>query len=208
MQGMKAMVLIGLGLCSMPALAEEVPKWSGDIGIAYGRNLGQGLNIAEGAFEVKANVHPQFAAGVRIGGTLGVSVGQGSAEAFAGLPLLLKGEGFLNDKPTRPFLGLGAGVTLTSAGGAFVAADNDSASATAYGVSGPIPTLMPELGVDLNGLRLSMQYRWLLGSANSVRASVEAGTAGTGTTVDDNVPGLSGLTLSLGAHIGGPKKER
>jgi hypothetical protein len=192
-----------------PARAGDTPRLSGDIAVTYGRNWGQHLNVAGLAGELKVNVIPQLSVGARVGGAIGAGVGAdesgGSAKAYAGMPLMLKGEVFPLASRTRPFVGLGVGVTRASGAGAVASVEETSAAASAYGVKGMMPTLMPEIGVDLGGFRIALQHSALLGSSGAVQQSLEAGAAGT-TASTSRAPGLSGTTLQLGVHLGGPRK--
>lgn len=198
-------------LLAPAAQAQEVPGWSGDIAFAYGRNFGQGLNVGGIVGEVKKNVHPQAAVGVRLGGILGVGVNtnQGSASAYSGSPLLLKGEGFLSESPTRPFVGLGAGVTFYGAAGVVGVVNGNQQSVQAYAARGPNFTLMPELGVDIGALRLAVSHGFLIGSNRAIQASIESdGQGGTNTTTEYETYGLGGTVFQIGGHFGGPKNEK
>jgi hypothetical protein len=187
------------------AFADELHA-SGDLAVAYGRNLGQELNVAALAGELKVHVDPRLAVGVRLASGIGLSLRESGARGYLGLPLQLKAEAFLDESRNRPFVGLGLGATPTTAAGVIVETDNANVKGLAWGVAGVIPTVMPEVGVALSGLRVALQYNLLLGSGKKAAASVQAGTAGVSADVDEAVPGLDGLMLQVGAHFGGPKK--
>ena len=190
------------------AMAEEVPAWSGDLAITYGRNFGQQLNVGGVVGELKYNVHPQAAAGVRIGTTLGAGIDRDGVRGYIGLPLLVKVEGFPSVQTTRPFAGLGVGTTLFNAGGVVFAQDGFEASGAAYGVTGPLFTLLPELGVDLGAIRISLSHGFLVGSAKGIAASIEASAEGAEFSDDFAYPGLGGTMLQVGVHLGGPKAQK
>jgi hypothetical protein len=203
--------LVAALLAPAAALAgdREVSLFSGDLAFTYGRNWSQGLNVAGLVGELKVNVLPQLAVGVRTGGSIGGGVGagdgEGSARGYAGLPLMLKAEGTPFTSRTRPFVGLGVGVTRAAGGGAMAAVDGDSAESASWSVAGPMPTLMPEIGVDLGGFRISLVHSSLLGSSRAVEQSVEVGPSGASASSGD-APGLSGSALQVGVHFGGPRK--
>lgn len=192
-------------VAASPARA-EVPKLSGDIAVTYGRNFGQRLMVASLAGELKRNVHPQIAVGGRVGGQLGAALNGGTARGFLGMPVLAKGELFATESRTRPFLGLGAGLTFTRAAGVWLAVKNGQGEGGGWVVSGPLPTLLPEVGVDIGAFRVAAQYALLIGSANAVSAAVEIdGDGGSNATVGREAPGLNGLVFQLGGHFGGPR---
>jgi hypothetical protein len=181
--------------------------WAGslrsDVAFAYGRNLGQQLNVAAVVAEVKATPEPHLAVGVRLAGGVGVSLSGEGAKAYLGAPLLLKAEGSPLTGRNRPYLGLGLGVTPTVAAGAFVRTDRANVEAAGWAVRGVIPTLMPEIGVDLSGFRLAFVYHWMVGSAKEVAAGVNAGTQGVTTSTAGEVPGLDGIFVQGGFSFGG-----
>ncbi len=179
---------------------EVVPDVSGDVALTYGRNFAQGLNVAGFVGELKANVDPQIALGVRAGGGLGAGFGASSVQGYLGAPLLLKGEGFLGRQRQRPFVGLGAGVTWVAAVGAY--ASPSTATAVGYTVSGFMPTIMPELGVDLGNVRLAVSHSVLIGSDRGIAAQLGLEGVEVGS---EAVPGLSGTVLQVGGHFGGAR---
>ncbi len=194
--------VLGLGI-SASAAADDTAPWSGDLAATYGRNIGQGLNVGGLVGEVKKNLGGQFALGLRVGGLLGVGVQDDGATGYAGTPVLLKTEGFLNKARRRPFLGFGFGGTFFSAGGVVMAGEGLGTSAAAYGAQGPLLTAMPEVGVDLGSLRLAVQHSFLFGSADSVAASValQLDTP----IAEYDYPSLGTTTFQLGGHFGGPR---
>lgn len=177
---------------------------AGDLAFAYGRNTGQHLNVAALVGGLELLPDPHLGVGLRVAPALGVGVGENSARAYVGAPLTLRVEGFPTLERNRPFGALGLGFTPTSAGGVWVAGDGGNVESVAWAVTGRIPTLMPEVGVDLGHFRASVLWQLMLGSGRKVAASVEAGTGGVGGSVTDDVPGLNGLMVQLGGHFGGP----
>lgn len=192
---------LGLGW-GTAARAGDVPLLAGDIGFQYGRNWGQELMISGLVGELKLNVLPFVSVGVHTGAQLGVSVsareGAAKAKAFTNLPLALKGELFLGTGTVRPYGGLAMGVSRATGAGAIASVDK----AASYSVSGPMPTLAPELGLDLGHFRVALTHAWLFGSARRAAASVTGASISTDAGL---APGLSGTTLQLGAHFGGPR---
>jgi hypothetical protein len=179
--------LLATLLPAVPVLARDVPLVGGDLAITYGRNWSQDLNVAGVVAELEVNVLPQLAVGVRAGGALGVGLGRTwDARGFAGLPFLAKAEATPFTSRTRPYVGLGLGVTRVAAGGTPLIVDADSES---WSVTGPVPTLMPELGLDAGGFRIALVHASLIGTGRLEQA-----------------PDLSGTALQLGAHFGGPRR--
>ncbi|MEQ1505611.1 MAG: hypothetical protein ABMB14_25485 [Myxococcota bacterium] len=196
--------MLGWMALTAVAMANDVPTVSGDLALQYGRNWGQHLNLAGIVGEVKINVLPILAVGVRTGGQLGlgVSASESSAEAkfFSNLPLALKAEGYLGTGKTRPYAGLAVGVSRATGAGAF----GSATTASAYSVVGPMGTVMPELGIDLGMFRVALQHSLLFGSASRIAESATAGGASVSIDPKD-APSLSGTTLQLGIHFGGPR---
>ncbi|MEZ4241005.1 MAG: hypothetical protein R3F59_33570 [Myxococcota bacterium] len=209
---MRALVLlltaIGLLVASPAASARDVSLFSGDLAFLYGRNWGQQLNVAGLAGELKLDLVPQLAIGVRAGGALGGGIGvrgaERSARGYAGLPLLLKAEASPLSSRTRPYVGLAVGVTRAAGGGAMASIEQDAARTASWSVVGPMPTVMPEIGLDLGGFRMALVHASLVGSARAVEQSYEV-TADGARTSARRAPGLSGTSLQVGVHFGGPK---
>lgn len=163
--------------------------------------------VAEFGGELKTAVAPNLSVGGRIGGMIGVGLSfdaGAEARSFVGLPLLAKADLKPFDGDTRALFGLGAGFTLLSAAGTATTISGTSLDTAAWAVTGAIPTLMPEVGVDIKRLRLAVHYNLMLGSGAAVRAAVSASPTGATATVDDNVPGLNGLQLQIGIRFGVP----
>lgn len=196
--------LLGMLFASAPARAGDVPLFAGDIGIQYGRNWSQELMIAGLVGEFKVNVLPFVSVGARTGGQLGVSLSANAtsakAKAFTNLPIALKGEVFLGTAPTRPYAGLSMGVSRATGAGAIAT----TTSAASYAVQGPMPTLVPEIGLDLGHFRIALAHAWLVGSGRKISEGVTVSDNAV-TISDDAIPNLSGTTLQLGLHFGGPK---
>lgn len=190
---------------------ERVSLFSGDLAVTYGRNWSQELNVGGLVGELKVNVLPYASVGVRSGGTVGGAIGQGaadaSARAYVGVPVMLKVEGSPFVSRTRPFVGVGVGVTRAAGGGATAATTGATAEASSYTVNGAVPTLMPEVGVDLGALRVSLVHSALVGSAGMAEGETVSAGSGGATTGSFAAPGLSGSALQVGLHLGGPKKQ-
>lgn len=190
-------VWLGLALAG-PAQARDVPLFSGDVAFTYGRNWQQELNVAGIAGELKLNLLPYLAVGVRTGGALGGGLGrEEGARGYAGLPLILKAEATPLATKVRPYVGLGLGVTRVAAGGAVVVLQTDVRNSRSWSITGPMPTLMPEVGIDLGGFRVALLHASLVGSSRATEQAIGPG--------DYHAPNLSGTVLQLGAHFGGPK---
>jgi len=195
---------LGLGLTTS-ALADDVRPWSGDIAVAYGRSVGQELNVGGLVGEVKKNLGARCAMGLRVGGMLGARMMDDSASGYAATPVLFKAEVFPSRARHRPYVGAGVGATFLSAGGVALDGSGLGTRAEAYGARGPLLTAMPELGIDLAGFRLGVQHSFLMGTPSTVGASL-------GLPLDAPVrgydtPPLGTTTLQVGGHFGGPQRN-
>jgi len=198
--------LLGLGLAAPAVAADDTTPWSGEVAATYGRNIGQGLNVGGLVGEVKKNIGGQFALGGRFGGLLGANMSDGGATGYAATPVLVKAEAFPSQARRRPFIGVGLGATFFSAGGVAVAGEGFGTEAAAYGAQGPLFTAMPEIGLDLGGLRIAVQHSFLMGSASSVGASLAVPV---GTEISQyDYPSLGTTTFQIGGHFGGPKSGK
>ncbi|MEZ4238803.1 MAG: macro domain-containing protein [Myxococcota bacterium] len=147
-------VWLGLALAG-PAQARDVPLLSGDVAFTYGRNWQQELNVAGIAGELKLNLLPYLAVGVRTGGALGGGLGrEEGARGYAGLPLILKAEATPLATKVRPYVGLGLGVTRVAAGGAVVVLQTDVRNSRSWSITGPMPTSAA------SAWRCSMRRSW------------------------------------------------
>jgi hypothetical protein len=187
-----------------PPPRPEVPKVAIDVAFAYGRHIGQELNVAEVAGELKFQPIPYVAIGARAAVDLGFGFGERGARGFVGSPLALKVEATPLATPTRPFVGLAIGAAPLTAGGVLLAVEDGEFVSTAWGIKGVKPMLTPEIGVDVTALRLSVQYRTFLGAQEAIAASASAGADGVSGDITSIAPGLSGVFVQLGVHLGGP----
>ena len=105
---------------------------------------------------------------------------------------------------SRPFVGLGAGLVFTRAAGGRIS--RNGTEGEGWFVSGPLPTLMPEIGVDLGAFRVAAQYAFLVGAWAARSGSFDAGSVDSASaTIGRDAPVLNGASLQLGAHFGGPR---
>lgn len=137
----------------------------------FGASWAHGLSAfgAHGVVEPKVFIFDELAVGLRIdaGVQIGVGVQTGdttSVETVMQIPVatLAKVEYFFFDDGIRPFIGLGAGSYLLvlqsiSAGG------SGSQIPGVYQGVGQYWGVAPQVGIDLNGVRLAATYNAILG---------------------------------------------
>jgi hypothetical protein len=126
-----------------------------------------------GVSEAKLNLHPRFAAALRVdGGIQGGGNISAAITAFAlaiNVATLVKGEFYLTESGVRPYVGLGAGVywlTLQSVGA------GGGGIPSVYQGIGRHFGLAPQIGIDFGNVRLAATYNAILGADLIVQQSV------------------------------------